>query len=329
MIKAAVWKGDKKRDKKIAISPLPPSPWLINGWEKLQGELIRGGERAAVAKSAFLNREPTSLRSSTSSSPSQPSWILLISLSFHAKLPSDSASRQVPRLICFCFCSSISKRGLVILTTLPSSAVHICSKPDNLPVNGQQILNGNPSMQLFPQFAEVDQKRTGKNFAENLFPADINYKSLLALLFTLTAQYLAAVHQTGYLRAILTNYEKLIGVHGFDEKSRDRRSSFLVSSSWSRRLDKETRLRFKSRIITRRRSISHNEANLLRPGVRNHRCPPKTFPLPWWSFSPRCTENTKVSRDLNFFYIPIKEDIGGFRHQICSPTFYPSFTQPA
>ena len=86
-------------------------------------------------------------------------------------------------------------------------------------------------MQLFPQFAEVDQKRTGKNFAENLFPADINYKSLLTLLFTLTAQYLAGVHQTGYLRAILTNYEKLIGVHGFDEKSRDRRSSFLVLSS--------------------------------------------------------------------------------------------------
>ena len=229
----------------------------------------------------------------------------------------------------FCFCSSISKRGLETLTTLPGSAVHICSKPDNLPVNGQQILNGNPSMQLFPQFAEVDQKRTGKNFAENLFPADINYKSLLTLLFALTAQYLAAVHQTGYLRAILTNYEKLIGLHGFDEKSRDRRSSFLVSSSWSRRLDKETRLRFKSRIITRRRSISHNEANLLRPGVRNHRCPPKNSPLPWWSFSLRCTENTKVSRDLNFFYIPIKEDIGGFRHQICSPTFYPSFTQPA
>ena len=117
------------------------------------------------------------------------------------------------------------------LTTLPGSAVHICSKPDNLPVNGQQILNENPSMQLFPQFAEVDQKRTGKNFAENLFPADINYKSLLTLLFALTAQYLAAVHQTGYLRAILTNYEKLIGLHGFDEKSRDRRSSFLVPSS--------------------------------------------------------------------------------------------------
>ena len=272
MIKAAVWKGTKKRQKDSNF-PLPSSPpWLINGWEKLQGELIRGGERGSGQLLPNLHFWTVSRLLPLS----QPSWILLISLSFHAKLPSDSASRQVPRLICFCFCSSISKRGLETLTTLRGSAVHICSKPDNLPVNGQQILNGNPSMQLFPQFAEVDQKRTGKNFAENLFPADINYKSLLTLLFTLTAQYLAAVHQTGYLRAILTNYEKLIGVHGFDEKSRDRRSSFLVLSSWSRRLDKETRLRFKSRIITRRRSISHNEANLLRPGVRNHRCPPKT-----------------------------------------------------
>ena len=108
MIKAAVWKGDKKRDKKIAIS-LPP-PWLINGWEKLQGELIRGGERASGQLLPNLHFWTVSrlLLLSTSSSPS---WILLISLSFHAKLPSDSASRQAPCLICFCFCSSISKRG--------------------------------------------------------------------------------------------------------------------------------------------------------------------------------------------------------------------------
>ena len=47
---------------------------------------------------------------------------------------------------------------------------------------------------------------------------------------------------------------------------------------------------------------------------------------PWWSFSPS-TENTKVSRNLNIFYIPIKGDIGRFRHQISSPpTFYPFFT---
>ena len=46
MIKAAVWKGTKKRQKD-SNSPLPPPPWLINGWEKLQGELIRGGERGS------------------------------------------------------------------------------------------------------------------------------------------------------------------------------------------------------------------------------------------------------------------------------------------
>ena len=44
-------------------------------------------------------------------------------------------------------------------------------------LNGQQILNGNLNMQLFAQFAEVRQKRLGKNFATNLFAADINYKT--------------------------------------------------------------------------------------------------------------------------------------------------------
>lgn len=90
----------------------------------------------------------------------------------------------------------------------------------------------------------------------------------------------------------------------------------------------ETRLRFKSP-ITSQLAISHNEPNLWRLEGRNHwLCPPKTFSTsPLVVFSPPCTENTKVSRNLNIFYIPIKEDIGRFRHQISSPpTFYPFFT---
>lgn len=87
----------------------------------------------------------------------------------------------------------------------------------------------------------------------------------------------------------------------------------------------ETRLRFKSP-ITSWQPISHNEPNLWRLEGRNHWLCVLFNLHPRWSFSP-CTENTKVSRNLNIFYIPIKEDIGRFRHQISSPpTFYPFFT---
>ena len=105
-----------------------------------------------------------------------------------------------------------------------------------------------------------------------------------------------------------------------------------LPSSWEGWRNNETRLRFKSP-ITSQQPISHNEPNLWRLEGRNHWLCPSTQifstgapTVVFFSLLLLHGKYESEPRDLNIFYIPIKEDIGRFRHQISPPTFYPFFT---
>ena len=95
-----------------------------------------------------------------------------------------------------------------------------------------------------------------------------------------------------------------------------------LPSSWEGWRNNETRLRFKSP-ITSQQPISHNEPNLWRLEGRNHWLCPSTQifstgapTVVFFSLLLLHGKYESEPRDLNIFYIPIKEDIGRFRHQI-------------
>ena len=102
---------------------------------------------------------------------------------------------------------------------------------------------------------------------------------------------------------------------------RNRRIVDQVPKLWASRSN-ETRLRFKSP-ITSQQPISHNEPNLWQLEGRNHWLCPSTQifstgapTVVFFSLLLLHGKYESEPRDLNIFYIPIKEDIGRFRHQI-------------